>query len=158
MFVVFVLFLGLVYFLFLYVKRKRNKIQKNQNPKKLEKEKDQKYFCGSLGFRDPKSSNVVRSEPDSDLKPELEPKAELELQEIVEERSLSDTFSPPRTALPSCFNLPDLGPNVTSELRPYCTQMPLKFMGLEDACLFFRDLKQYVPWYISRICLLMLCK
>ena len=38
-----------------------------------------------------------------------------------------------------CFNLPDLRPNVTFELRSYYTQILLKFTSLEDACLFLSE-------------------
>jgi len=57
---------------------------------------------------------------------------------MTEERSLSDIFYPPRTTMPSCFNLADLGPTVTFDLIPY-TQMLPKFTGLEDAYLFLRE-------------------
>jgi len=46
---------------------------------------------------------------------------------------LSDIFYPLRTALPSCFVMPNLAPNVTFELKPHHTQMLPKFTGLEDA-------------------------
>ena len=69
-----------------------------------------------IWVRDPKSSRFVRSEPDSNLKPKCEPKPKLELQEMTQEKSLSDIFYPPKTALPSCFTLSDLGLNVTFEL------------------------------------------
>jgi len=61
--------------------------------------------------RNPENHRLVRSEPDLNLEPESEPK--LELKEIAQERTLSEIFYPPRTALPSCFTIPDLGPNVT---------------------------------------------
>jgi len=43
--------------------------------------------------------------------------------------------------LPSCFNLPDLAPNVTFELRPHYTHMLLKFTSL-DAHLFLRKFEK----------------
>ena len=61
---------------------------------------------------------------------------------MAQERSLSDIFYPPRTALPSCFTIPDLGPNVTFELKPHYTQMLPKFAGLEDAYLFLREFEE----------------
>ena len=67
--------------------------------------------------RDPKSSRLVRSKTDLDL----EPKLVLELQEMMQERPLSDIFYSPRTSLSSCFTIPDLGPNVTFEVRPRYT-------------------------------------
>jgi len=44
--------------------------------------------------------------------------------------------------LPSCFTIPDPGPNVTLELRPHYTQMLSKFIGLEDAYLFLREFEE----------------
>ena len=90
--------------------------------------------------RDPKNNRLVRSEPNRDLEPEPEPK--LELEEMTQERSLSEIFYPPRTALPTCITIPDLGPNVTFKLRPYYTQMFPKFTGLEDAYLFLREFEE----------------
>ena len=76
--------------------------------------------------RDPKN-NI----PNCDLKPKHEPKPELE--EMAQERCLSDIFYPPRTVLPYRFTIPDLGPNVTFELRSHYTQILPKFTGLVDA-------------------------
>ena len=61
---------------------------------------------------------------------------------MAQERSLSDIFYPPRTALPSCFTIPNLGPNATFKLRPHYTQMLPKFTGLEDAYLFLREFEE----------------
>ena len=58
---------------------------------------------------------------------------------MAQERPLSESFYPPRTALPSCFTIPDLGPNVTFELGSHYTHMLSKFTGLEDAYLFLRE-------------------
>ena len=69
--------------------------------------------------RHPENHRLVRSEPNLDLEPE--PETKLELEEMTQERPLSQIFYPPRTALPSCFTIPDLGPNVTFELRPHYT-------------------------------------
>jgi len=88
--------------------------------------------------RDAESKRLVRSEPESepDLESKPKPKPKLELKEMAQEKSLSDIFYPLRTTSPSYFNLPDLGPNVTFELRLHDTQMLPKFMGLEDAYSF----------------------
>ena len=88
--------------------------------------------------RNPENHRLFRSELDPDLEPEPEPK----LEDMAQERPLSDIFYPPRTALPSCFIIPDLGPNVTFELRPHYTQMLPKFTGLEDAYLFLREFEE----------------
>ena len=69
--------------------------------------------------RNPENHRLVRIKPNPDLEPELEPK--LELEKMAQERSLSEIFYPPRIALPCCFTIPDLGPNVTFELRPHHT-------------------------------------
>jgi len=61
---------------------------------------------------------------------------------MAQERSLSEIFYPSRTILPSCFTIPDLGPNVAFELRPHYTQMLPKFTGLEDAYLFLRKFEE----------------
>ena len=90
--------------------------------------------------RNPENHRLVRSESDPDLEPESEPK--LELEETAQERPLCEIFYPPMTALLSCFTLPDLGPNVTFELRPHYTQMLPKFTGLEDAYLFLREFEE----------------
>ena len=74
-----------------------------------------------------------------DLEPEPEPELKRELEEIAQERSLSDIFYTPKTILSSCFTIPDLRPNVTFELKPYYTQMLPKFTGLEDACSLLRQ-------------------
>ena len=78
--------------------------------------------------RNPENHRLIRSESDLDLEPKPEPK--LELEEMAQERSLSEIFYPPRTALSSCFTIPDLGPNVTFELRPLYTEILPKFTGL----------------------------
>jgi len=44
--------------------------------------------------------------------------------------------------LPSCFTIPDLGPNVTFKLRLHYTQMLFKFTSLEDAYLFLREFEE----------------
>jgi len=90
--------------------------------------------------RDPEDQRLVRSEPNANLENEPEPK--LELGNVAQERTLSDVFYPPRTALPSCFVMLDLAQNVTFELKPHYTQMLPKFTGLEDAYLFLRELKE----------------
>jgi len=92
--------------------------------------------------RNLKNNQPFRGEPDPDigLPPESKPKRKIE--EIAQERSLSDIFYPPRTALPSCFTIPDLEPNVTFELRPHYTQMLPEFTGLEDAYLFLREFEE----------------
>jgi len=68
---------------------------------------------------------------------------------MEQERPLNEIFYPPRTILPSYFNLPGLGPEVTLELRPHCTQLRPhytqrlpKFTGLEDAYLFLRKFEE----------------
>ena len=55
---------------------------------------------------------------------------------------MNDIFHPPRTTLPSCFNLSDLGPNVSFELRPHYTHVLPKFTGLENAHLFLREFEE----------------
>ena len=92
--------------------------------------------------RDRESKRLIRSK----LAPELQrkPEPELELKEMAQERPLRDIFNPRRTTLPSCFNLPNLGPNVAFELRPRYIQMIPKFIGLEDAYLFLMNLKKYL--------------
>jgi len=91
--------------------------------------------------RNPENNRLVRSEPDHDLK--LEPEPKLELEEMGQKRSLSDIFYRPIIALPSCFTISELGPNVTFELRPHYTQMLPKFIGLEDAYLFLREFEEF---------------
>jgi len=61
---------------------------------------------------------------------------------MEQERPLNDIFYPPRTTLPSCFNLPDLRPNGIFELRSHYTQMLPKFTCLEDAYLFLREFEE----------------
>ena len=90
--------------------------------------------------RNAENHRLVRSEPNPELEPESEPK--LELEEMAQERSLSDIFYPPRTVLTSCFTISDLGQNVTFELWPHYTQIISKFTGLEDAYLFLREFKE----------------
>ena len=89
----------------------------------------------SVWVRDPKRRRLIRIEPEP--KPELQFKPKLKM---AQERPLNDIFYPPRTTLPSCFNLPDLEPNVTFELRPHYTQMLPKFTGLEDAYFIFEGI------------------
>jgi len=55
---------------------------------------------------------------------------------------LNDIFYPLRTTSPSCFNLLDLGPNVTFELRLHYTQILLKVTGLENAYLFLGEFEE----------------
>ena len=69
--------------------------------------------------KDSENQRLIRSEPNSDLEPELESK--LELGNMAKEMTLSDIFYPYRTALPSCFILPNLASNVTFELKPHYT-------------------------------------
>jgi len=61
---------------------------------------------------------------------------------MAQERTLSDIFYPPRTALPSCFVMPNLALYVTFELKSYYTQMLPKFISLEDAYLFLREFEE----------------
>jgi len=92
--------------------------------------------------RNLENNQFFRSEPNPEI--ELTPKSEpkLKIKEMTQERSLSDIFYPPRTALPSCFTIPDIGPNVTFELRPHYTYTLPKFTGLEDAYLFLREFEE----------------
>ena len=69
--------------------------------------------------RDLENQRLIRSEPDHDLEPEHEPK--LELGNMAQEMTLSNIFYPRRTALPSCFVMSNLTPNVTFELKPHYT-------------------------------------
>jgi len=46
------------------------------------------------------------------------------------------------TALPSCFVMRNLIPNVTFELKPHYTQMLPKFTGLEDAYLLLKEFEE----------------
>jgi len=62
----------------------------------------------SVWIRDAKRRRLIRIEPE--LKPELQFKSKLKM---AQEKPLNDIFYPPRMTLPSCFNLPDLRPNVT---------------------------------------------
>ena len=55
---------------------------------------------------------------------------------------MNEIFYPPRSTLPSCFNLPALGTNVNLKLEPHYIQMLLKFTGLEDGYLFLSELKE----------------
>jgi len=73
--------------------------------------------------RDPENKRLVRSESDPDLKPEPEPK--LELENMVQERTLSDIYYPSRAALPSCFVMSNLAPNVTFELKSHILRSSL---------------------------------
>ena len=62
----------------------------------------------SVWLRGYKRRRFMRFEPEpksgSQSKPELK---------MEQERPLNDIFYPPRTTLPSCFDLPNLRPNVT---------------------------------------------
>ena len=71
--------------------------------------------------RNPESSRLFRSEPNPEIEltSESEPKPRIE--KMAQERSLSDISYPAKTALPSCFTMLDLEPNVTFELRPHYT-------------------------------------
>jgi len=62
--------------------------------------------------RNPENNRLFSSEPDVEIEltPEFEPKPRIE--EMAQERSLSDIFYPPRAALPCCFTVPDHGPNI----------------------------------------------
>ena len=55
---------------------------------------------------------------------------------------MSDIFYAPRTALPSCFVMPNLALDVTFELKSHYTQMLPKFTGLEGAYLFLREFEE----------------
>ena len=66
----------------------------------------------------------------------------LELETMAQGRTLSEIFDPPRAVLPSCFIIPELGPNVTFELRLHYIQILPKFAGLEDAYLFLREFEE----------------
>jgi len=90
--------------------------------------------------RDPENQRLARSESDPDLEPE--PKTNLELGNMAQERTLSNIFYPPRSALPSCFAMPNLAPSMTFELKPYYTHMLHKFTGLDDAYLFLRKFEE----------------
>ena len=92
--------------------------------------------------RNPENNRLFRSEPDPEIEltPESEPKPRIE--EMAQEKFLSDIFYPPRTALPSRFNISDLGPNVTFKLRPHSTQILPKFTSLENAYLFLREFEE----------------
>ena len=58
------------------------------------------------------------------------------------ERALNEIFYPPRSTLPSYFNLPALGANVNLKLEPHYIQMFPKFTRLEDAYLFLSEFEQ----------------
>ena len=54
--------------------------------------------------------------------------------------------------MPYCFTIPNLGLNVTFELRPHYIQMLPKFTGLEDAYLFLREFEEvYSMMHFSNI-------
>jgi len=61
---------------------------------------------------------------------------------MEQEKPLNEIFYPSRTTLPSYFNLPDLGLEVTFELRPHYTQMLPKFTCFADANLFLREFEE----------------
>ena len=85
--------------------------------------------------RNHENNRLFRSEPDLEIEltPESEPKPRIE--EMAQERSLSDIFCPSRTTLPSCFTILNLGPNVTFELGPHYTQILPKIYWFRG-CLF----------------------
>jgi len=80
-------------------------------------------------IRDPKRRNLLELSRNLNKKSKFEPK----LKGMKQERSLNDIFYPRGTTSPVYFNLLGLVPNLTFELRPHYTQIPLKFAGLEDA-------------------------
>ena len=94
--------------------------------------------CITGWVRDSKNKRLVRGEPNSNQEPKPKPNIERKLQEMTQERFWSDIFYPPRTALPSCFIIPNHAPNVTFKLKPHYSQMLHKFTGLRDTYLFFR--------------------
>jgi len=87
--------------------------------------------------RDPTRRKLIKFEPNLESKSQSKPELKMK-QEVL----LNDIFYPHGTTLPSCFNLPDIGPNVTFELRTHYTQMLPKFTSLEDAYLFLREFKE----------------
>jgi len=91
----------------------------------------------SVWVRDTKRRRVIRIE--AKPKPKSQFKSKLK---IEQERPLNEIFYPTRMTLPFGFNLPDLRPNVTFELRAYYTQMLTKFTGLEDAYLFLKEFEE----------------
>ena len=93
-------------------------------------------------IRNPENNRPFRSEPNPEIQltPEFEPKPRIE--KMAQERSLNNIFYPPRTTLPSCFNLHDLGSNVSFKLRSHYTQMLAKFTSLEDAYLFLSKFEE----------------
>jgi len=54
------------------------------------------------------------------------------------------TIYPPMTTEPLCFNILD-PENVTLELKPQYANMLPKFTDIEDAYLFSREFKEFVP-------------
>jgi len=54
---------------------------------------------------------------------------------------VNDIFYPPRTTIPSCFNISALE-NITLELKNRYAHMLPKFTGIEDAYLFLREFKE----------------
>ena len=87
--------------------------------------------------REPKRRRLTRIELDPEPEPEL--KTERMAEQDRTERPLNEIFFPPRSTLPSCFNLPALGANVNLKLEPHYIQMLPKFTGLEDAYLFLSE-------------------
>ena len=87
--------------------------------------------------REPKRRRLIKIEPG--FEPQAKHKSTTQLKAMEQGGALSDnSVYPTRVMLSSCFNLPNLGPNMTFVLRPYCTQVLLKFTNLEDAYLSLR--------------------
>ena len=78
------------------------------------------------------------------VKLKLEPKFEIKKMDEQDrnEGALNEIFSPPHSTLPSCFNLPALGANVSLKLKPHYIPMPSKFTRLKDAYLFLREFEE----------------
>jgi len=64
------------------------------------------------------------------------------MKEMTQDRLLDDIFYPSMTTLPTCFNLPNIRPNVAFALRPHYPQMLRKFTGVEGAYLFFKEFEE----------------
>ena len=78
--------------------------------------------------RDPSSKRLNGIEThlnNSEFEPEVEDT------KMGEARTLNDTFCPPRTTTPSCFNISALE-NVTFELWPQYAHMLPEFTGIYD--------------------------
>jgi len=65
--------------------------------------------------REPKRRTLTRIEPELELEFDLEKMAG----QGRNERALNEIFYPPRSTLPSCFNLATLGTNVNLKLKPH---------------------------------------